>query len=132
MPTPTPTLLQATTATPLVSSVTDTPTSRLSIMYVRLVANKTTGKAPLLAKFNAMDSYVRAPDGTIFECGKGACRFTWTVSLGVTQIAKANESKNGTFEYRFASKGRYLVTVHICHGADHPTCDLGSVFVEVD
>ena len=111
---------------------TTTPTSSAAaIMYVKITANQTTGKAPLTVKFDARASYVQAPDGTIFECRRGACRYRWSISLGGQAIALPDPSE-GTLSFKFQEKGTYVISVYICHGSESPTCGNGYTLVIVN
>jgi hypothetical protein len=100
-------------------------------MFVTLLANQTAGRAPLTVKFDARSSYLRAADGTIFECSKGACRYSWDISSNGPKITKPDTS-GGTLEFRFEKKGIYSISVYICHGATNPTCGSGAILVIVN
>ena len=102
--------------------------SETAIMYVSIAANRTSGEAPLTVKFDARDSYVVAPDGTRFECRKGACRYTWHIFLNGQAFATP-DTTGGTLEFRFQNKGTYSVSVYICHGSKSPTCGNGATLV---
>ena len=115
-----------------VLSSTATPTSSAAArMYVKIAANQTTGKVPLTVKLDARNSYVQAPDGTIFGCSKGACRYRWSISLGGQAIALPNPGE-GTLNFKFQEKGTYVISVYICHGSESPTCGNGYTLVIVN
>jgi len=118
------------TFVPLTS--TFTPTSGLPIgMQIKITANTTNGRAPLNVTLNARDSFVRALDGTIFECRKGGCSYTWYVYVNGQQFIDPQKT-NGTLELKLGKRGNYFVSVYICHGADNPTCASGGTVVIVE
>ena len=123
--TSTPEIISANTATPNLPSPTPSETS---IMYVSIAANRTSGEAPLTVKLDARDSYVVAPDGTRFECRKGACRYTWHIFLNGQAFATP-DTTGGTLEFRLQNKGIYSISVYICHGSKSPTCGNGATLV---
>lgn len=124
-PTPTPTFTFTPTEA-LEPSPTFTQTPALPIgMQVKLTANQTSGRPPLTVKLDARDSYLRAENGEIFSCRKGACSYVWYVYLNGQEFIKPLETR-GTFEYTFDKKGTYLISVYICHGAVSPICGSGS------
>lgn len=128
----TPTLppTETVTFTPLPATLT--PTSGLPIgMQVKITANQTSGRAPLNVTLNAKDSFVRAPDGSIFECRKGGCSYTWYVYVNGEQFIEPRKT-NGTLELKLGKRGNYFVSVYICHGADNPTCASGGTVVIVE
>ncbi|MCC6297739.1 MAG: hypothetical protein IT314_00460 [Anaerolineales bacterium] len=130
--TPTETLTPTATFTPTLPPEALTPTSSLPIgMQVKVTSNPPGGKAPLTVKFDARDSFVRAPDGTLFECRKGGCSYIWYVYKNGEQFRDPQKT-NGTLELRLEKHGNYFVSVYICHGADAPTCGSGGTVVIVE
>lgn len=130
--TPTVTLTPTATFTPTLLSETLTPTSGLPLgMQVIVISNPPRGKAPLTVKLDARDSFVRAPDGTLFECRKGACKYIWQVTFGGKPFIESRETR-GTLELNLEKRGNYFVSVYICHGADTPTCASGGTVVIVE
>jgi hypothetical protein len=130
--TSTPEMVVPSTPTPSLLSVPATPTLGLANeMYVIIAASQTAGKAPLTVKFDARGSYLRAADGTIFECSRGACRYSWDISSNGPKITKPDTS-SGTLEFKFEKKGIYSISVYICHGATNPTCGSRSILVIVN
>jgi hypothetical protein len=131
----TPTLTPTETFTPTPPSITFTPsaaTTGLPIgMQVNVTPNPPRGKAPLSVKLDARDSFVRAPDGTLFECRRGGCRYVWYIYLNGKPFIEPRET-NGTLEIKFDKRGNYFVSVYICHGADSPTCASGGTVVIVE
>jgi hypothetical protein len=117
-----------TTIAPDLSSPTFSVASE---MFVRIAASQTSGKAPLTVKFDARDSYVQAPDGTIFECSRGACRYSWYILLNGQEFDRPDTDR-GTLDFRFQQEGIYSISVYICHGSDSPTCGNGATLVIVD
>jgi hypothetical protein len=108
-----------------------TATSSLPVgMQVILFAKPASGKAPLTVKFDARDSFVRAPDGAIFHRMGGACRYSWIIYLNGEPIRKP-DADECRFEHRFDKKGTYFISVYICHGSKEPTCASGGASVEV-
>ncbi|RIK32287.1 MAG: hypothetical protein DCC56_00325 [Anaerolineae bacterium] len=129
---PTETLPPTSSVTPIPSSATLTPTGGLSTgMQVKITANQLRGHAPLSVTLNAKDSFVRAPDGNIFECRRGGCSYIWYVYLNGEQFIEPQKT-NGTLELRLEKRGNYFVSVYICHGADTPTCASGGTVVIVE
>ena len=123
---PTATLTSTETFTPIPPSATLIPTTGSPTgMQVKITANITNGRAPLNVTLSAKDSFVRAPDGTIFECRKSGCRYVWYVYLNGEQFIEPQET-NGTFELKLGKRGNYFVSVYVCHGADAPTCGRGA------
>ena len=109
-----------------------TPTSGLSIgMQVKITANQFSGRAPLNVTLSAKDSFVRAPDGDIFECRKGGCSYIWYVYVNGEQFIEPQKT-NGTLELKLGKRGNYFVSVYICHGAEAPTCASGGTVVVVE
>jgi hypothetical protein len=100
-------------------------------MQVKITANQFSGRAPLNITLNAKDSFVRAPDGAIFECRKGGCSYIWYVYFNGEQFIEPRET-NGTLELLLEKRGNYFVSVYICHGADAPTCASGGTVVIVE
>jgi hypothetical protein len=134
-PTPTEIILPVETSTPeIISSSTaapDSPSPTSSVaaeMFVHIAASQTTGKAPFTVKFEARDSYVQAPDGTIYECSKGACRYSWYIFWNGQEFARP-DSTRGTLDFRFQQKGTYSISVYICHGSESPTCGNAATLV---
>lgn len=128
----TPTLTPTETLTPFPPSAAFTPTAGLSFgMQVSITANPPGGRAPITVKLDARDSFVRAPDGTIFECNRGACKFVWYVTLNGEQVIEPRDT-NGTLELKLEKRGNYFVSVYICHGADSPTCASGGTVIPVE
>jgi hypothetical protein len=134
-PTLTEIILPVETSTPeIISSntVTLSPTPSIAAeMFVSIVASRTTGRAPLTVRFDAKGSYVKAPDGKIFECSKGACRYIWSILLNGQEVARPDVT-GGTMDFRFEETGTYLTSVYICHGSKSPTCGNGFIFVIVN
>lgn len=124
-------------ATPIIATIaapeaTATPTSNApAVMHVIVTSNQTTGKAPLVVRFDARGSYVQAPDGTIYECRKGACRYSWYILLNGQQFARP-DTTGGTLEFKFQKKGIYSISVYICHGSTSPTCGNDATLVIVN
>ena len=118
-------IIPPTTAAPNLPSPTSGETAE---MFVRIAASQTTGKAPFTVKFDARVSYVQAPDGTIYECRRGACRYSWYVFLNGQDFDKP-DTTDGTLEFRFQNKGTYSISVYICHGSKSPTCGNGATLV---
>lgn len=109
-----------------------TPTSGLSIgMQVKITANQFSGRAPLNVSLSAKDSFVRAPDGAIFECRKSGCSYIWYVYFNGEQFIDPQKT-NGTLELKLEKRGNYFVSVYVCHGADSPTCASGGTVVVVE
>lgn len=109
-----------------------TPTSGLSIgMQVKITANQFSGRAPLNVTLSAKDSFVRAPDGDIFECRKGGCSYIWYVYVNGEQFIEPQKT-NGTLELKLGKRGNYFVSVYICHGAEAPTCASGGTVLVVE
>jgi hypothetical protein len=96
-------------------------------MYVRVYADRTTGKAPLRVKLDARDSFLRAPGGEIYGCKSGACNYTWGVYSGGQRIGKPEYNSTGTFQYNFGKKGSYFITVIVCRGSGSSDCNGGGV-----
>jgi hypothetical protein len=113
------------------SEAYETATSPTGIMYVILTANQTSGRAPLTVKLDARTSYLRAPDGTIFECSKGACSYTWYVYFNGVQFTEPLETR-GNVDFKFDKRGTYFVSVYICHGAENPICASGGTVIVVE
>jgi hypothetical protein len=139
-PTPSPTFTETHTPTssptetlePIQPFTAFTPTSGSPIgMQVKITANTTNGRAPLDVTLNAKDSFVRAPDGTIFECKKGGCSYIWYVYLNGEQFIDPQKT-SGTLGLKLDKRGNYFVSVYICHGADAPTCASGGTVVIVE
>lgn len=102
--------------------------SEAALMYVSIAASQTTGKAPFTVKFDARGSYVQASDGTIYECSKGACRYSWYIFLNGQEFARPDTTR-GTLDFRLQNKGIYSISVYICHGSKSPTCGNGATLV---
>lgn len=139
-PSPTPTftftltetLTPTATFTQISPTATFTPTPGLSIgMQVKITANQLRGNAPLNVTLSAKDSFVRAPDGNIFECRRGGCSYIWYVYLNGEQFIEPQKT-GGTLELKLGKRGNYFVSVYICHGADAPTCGSGGTVVIVE
>ncbi len=130
--TPTETLPPTSSITSIPPSATLTPTGGLSTgMQVKITANQLRGHAPLSVTLNAKDSFVRAPDGNIFECRRGGCSYIWYVYLNGEQFIEPQKT-GGTLELKLDKRGNYFVSVYICHGADAPTCGSGGTVVIVE
>ena len=121
----------ATTLPPLTftPNITVLPTGAVTIepssvpkLIVLLVANKTSGKAPLKVKFDARESYLTDYGGQTYVCHNGACYYTWKVYSGGQQTGKSVTDSGGTFDYTFGKQGTYMVTVWICRGKDGVDC----------
>jgi hypothetical protein len=102
-------------------TATTEPSSAPKLMAL-LVANKTSGKAPLKVKFDARESYLTEYGGQTFVCRNGACYYTWKVYSGGQQLGKSATDSGGTFDYTFGKQGTYMVTVWICRGRDGVDC----------
>lgn len=142
----TPTLTPTETFTPIPPSITFAPAEiftsipptttftlapGLPIGMQVVISNPPREKAPLSVKLDARDSFVRAPDGTLFECRRGGCRYVWYIYLNGKPFIEPRET-NGTLEIKFDKRGNYFVSVYICHGADSPTCASGGTVVIVE
>ena len=125
--TPSPTNTTAATAIPS-ETVTLPPQP---ILIVRLVANKTSGKAPLAVKLDARASYMTELDGQTYVCRNGPCFYTWKVYSNGQQIGKSVTGSGGTFDYRFGKKGIYTITVWVCRGRDGVDCGGSGVQIVV-
>lgn len=124
-PTSTPTM----TVTP-----TETPTTQPSpapLFIVNLIADKTTGRRPLIVKFDARDSIMHEPNGAQLSCRTGPCNYTWRVYSGGLQLGKSENNTSGRFEYVFRERGTYIVTVYICRGQDKVDCGSSTTWIEV-
>jgi len=121
-----PVVLPSLTFTPNITvPPTDTATiepSSVPKLIVLLVANKTSGKAPLKVKFDARESYLTDYGGQTYVCRNGACYYTWKVYSGGRQMGKSVTDSGGTFDYAFGRQGTYMVTVWICRGKDRVDC----------
>ena len=131
-PTATPTFTSTPTILPS-PTATDTPTAsltpivtiestRTTSVFVRLVANRNTGRPPLNVRFDARDSYLLEPDGRQLSCRGGPCFYTWSIYSGGQQIGNSENNSIGTFEHSFGSNGTYTVTVFVCRGRDRIDC----------
>jgi hypothetical protein len=100
-------------------------------MQVKISANQTRGSAPLSVTLNAKDSFLRNENGDIYECSKGACKYTWYVYLNGNQFIDPMETR-GTFNYKFDKRGTYFVSVYICHGTEAPNCASGGTVIVVE
>lgn len=130
--TPTASLTPTQTFTPVPPTSTFTLAPSLPIgMQVKITANQLSGRAPLNVRLNAKDSFVRALDGTIFECRKGGCRYIWYVYFNGEQFIEPRDT-GGTLELKLEKRGNYFVSVYICHGADSPTCASGGTVISVE
>lgn len=130
--TPSPTILSSLTSTaPLLPSETITP-SPTPKLIVLLTANKTSGHAPLKAKFDARQSYLTAYDGQRYVCRYGPCNYVWKVYSNEEPLGKAKNGSSGTFDYTFGKRGIYKVTVWICRGPDAVDCGGGSIQITVE
>jgi hypothetical protein len=115
-------------------TVTDTPTIQASpapILIPRLVANNTSGRSPLIVKFDARDSFLRESNGIQFSCQAGTCYYTWRVYSNGQQIGRSANNSSGKFEYTFRQRGSYSVTVYICRGQDRTDCGDTGTLIEV-
>lgn len=120
----TPTLMAGFTSTPaiietptvnLINTVTLTPITQ-QVMHAKLSTNAYDGKAPLVATFNAYDSFVEIVGGEDLYCtNHNACQYTWDVRLNGKTIFGPT-SGEGTFTYRFENRGEYTVVVNVCRG----------------
>jgi len=126
--TPTITDTPTITATP---SDTTIQTPAPPIMYVKLSADATTGKNPLIVKFDARDSYLLTPDGQRHPCRGGSCHYTWRVYSNGQQKGKSETGSGGTFQYTFGERGQYIVTVDICWGKEEAYCKGSGLQIEV-
>ncbi|HSL29394.1 MAG TPA: hypothetical protein VK900_09370 [Anaerolineales bacterium] len=123
MDTPPVTITVTLTAPVLTSPViTDTPSAPIG-MHPRLVADRTSGKAPLTVKLDARDSFLRAPGGEIYSCRGGACEYTWEVYSGGQRIGRPQHNSTGTFQYTFGNKGIFFITVWVCRGGGSSDCN---------
>jgi len=125
----TPSLTSSLTATDIsTASVTPSTTDAtiestpISKMFVKLTANRNTGRPPLHIRFDARDSYLLEPNGTRLACRGGPCFYTWSVYSGGQQIGRAENNSIGTFEYTFGQNGTYTVTVVVCRGRNSIDC----------
>lgn len=136
-PTVTATIIHTPTETftplPPIESITPTVTTTgLPIgMQVIVIPDPPGGKAPLTVKLDARDSFLRASNGDIFECRKGACRYIWYVYFNGQQFTEPMETR-GTLELKFEKKGNYFISVYICHGAESPICGSGGTVIPVN
>jgi hypothetical protein len=123
-PTPTIFLSPADTVTPISSAtpVVTTESTTTTKVFVKLVANRNTGRPPLNVRFDARDSYLLEPDGRQLSCRGGPCFYSWNVYSGGQQIGNAENNSIGTFEHTFGSNGTYTVTVFVCRGRDKIDC----------
>ena len=114
--------------TPLIP-ITNDPTAAPTVglptgMDVQLVADITSGKAPLNVHFDARNSFFRDAQGDIFNCG--VCNYTWYVyNSDFTVINDPKRSSNGTFSFKFG-KGDYRVVVKVCRGQGETDCAYGA------
>ncbi len=128
----TPTFTPTETLTPIPPTLTLTLAPGLPIgMQVKVTANPPSGKKPLKVTIDARDSFVRAPNGDIFQCRNGACSYTWYLTNPGGQSVQQTE-KGGYINFTFDKKGTYYINVYICHGADNPTCASSGISVKVD
>ncbi len=129
----TPTLSPTETFTPISSpTLTFTPNSGLPIgMQVKVTADPSRGRPPLTVRLDARDSYLRAPNGDIFECRNGACKYTWYLTVTGGQPEEL-DSKSGFIQLTFDRRGTYYINVYVCHGSDNPTCNSGGAIVIVE
>lgn len=109
------------------ATATAVPTETITLLpqpklIVLLQANKTSGRAPLAVKLDARESYLTDYDGQRYVCRNGTCHYIWKVYANGQQIGKSATGSGGTFDYRFARKGIYTVTVWICRGQDERDC----------
>jgi hypothetical protein len=111
----TPTLTPApTTETPFTTSPSPEPPG--AKMIVRLQANMTSGKAPLLVSFDACNSNLESSDGSTWGCSPNLlCTYTWAVYRDGKQIGNPVQGQ-GKYSYKFTQKGTYFVTVYVCRG----------------
>lgn len=135
--TPSPTFTEAFTLTftpteSLTPTFTFTPNSDLPIgMQVKVTADPSRGRPPLTVRLDARDSYLRAPNGDIFECRNGACKYTWYLTVTGGQPEEL-DSKSGFIQLTFDRRGTYYINVYVCHGSDNPTCNSGGAIVIVE
>ena len=123
--TDTPSTVIAPTDTPEPSS---TPSPRL---FVKLVADKTSGKPSLAVKFDARSSYLLTPDGIQHPCQNGPCHYTWKVFSNSQQLGRSVTDGGGSFDHTFSEKGSYFVTVHICWSQERLYCADDGTSIEV-
>jgi hypothetical protein len=117
---PTFTVLPSSTALPTGIEVIEPSPS--PIMFVELLADKTSGKAPLTVKFDARGSYLLMPDGQRNPCRGGACHFTWKIYASGQQEGNSETASGGTFQHVFGTRGNYMVTVDVCWGKERDYC----------
>lgn len=130
--TPTETLTPTFTFTPIPPTSTFTLAPGLPIgMQVKVIANPSRGRPPLKVNLDARDSYLRAPNGEIFECRNGACKYTWYLTVTGGQ-PEEQTFKSGSIQLTFDRRGTYYINVYICHGSDNPTCASGGAVVIVE
>jgi hypothetical protein len=133
--TPTPVILPSITNTPAVTVIaTDAPIIQASpapVLIPRLVANKTSGRSPLIVKFDARDSFLRESDGTQLSCQAGTCYYTWRVLFNLQAKGNSVNNSSGKFEYTFRERGTYTVTVYICRGQDRVDCADSAIWIVV-
>jgi hypothetical protein len=133
--TPTLVILPSITNIPAVTVIaTDAPIIQASpapVLIPRLVANKTSGRSPLIVKFDARDSFLRESDGTQLSCQAGTCYYTWRVLFNLQAKGNSVNNSSGKFEYTFRERGTYTVTVYICRGQDRVDCADSAIWIVV-